>query len=417
MFQGTGRRSACIVVIETKGLFMAPVVTPSDTKPVSVPLILLVDDEPDMLELVGDLARGHMKCQVICAASAEEARSVLETQPIDLLVTDVNLPDGDGTSLIETLQLHHPTASAIVITGAPTVDRAITAIRYGALDFVPKPFTHEMMVQRMRSGLERQAAAAKRDLRFEKLRAAVKRLNEARRTISRKVDILCNDLVGAYGELSRQLDVVRTQEAFRKFIEPAKDLEQLLCHAMDFLMRQLGYSNVAVWLTGEDADFQLGAYMKYSVAGDQVLISALKRELLPQVTRDGMVHVAAESFSERLTPQEFHPVRGQEFLAVNCTYLGESLAAVVFFRDAKSPFSTDDETLLKAISPLFAVSLASIVRGDEENPAENEKPFFDADADADADGDTQIDPEGTPKKPRKRKDPADWWKTGEAPPF
>ncbi len=146
---------------------MVPVVTPPNTKPVSVPLILLVDDEPDMLELVGDLAQAHMKCEIICAATAEEGRSVLESQPIDLLVTDVNLPDGDGMSLIETLQLHHPSASAIVITGAPSVDRAITAIRYGALDFVPKPFTHEIMVQRLRSGLERQAAAAKRDLRFE----------------------------------------------------------------------------------------------------------------------------------------------------------------------------------------------------------------------------------------------------------
>ncbi len=184
-------------------------------------------------------------------------------------------------------------------------------------------------------------------------------------------------------------------------------------------MRQLGYSNVAVWLTGEDADFQLGAYMKYSVAGDQVLISALKRELLPQVARDGMIHMPAEALSERMTPQEFHPLRGQEFLAVNCTYLGESLAAVVFFRDAKSPFSTDDETLLKAISPLFAVSLASIVRGDEQEPGENEKPFLDGEADSDSafGGDMQIDPEDAPKKPRKRKDPADWWKTGEAPPF
>jgi ActR/RegA family two-component response regulator len=356
-----------------------------------------------------------MKCQVICAKSAEEARAVLETQPIAMLVTDVNLPDGDGTDLIETLQLHHPNASAIVITGAPSVDRAIAAIRFGALDFVPKPFTSEMMVQRLRSGLEQQAAAAKRDLRFEKLRAAMKRLNEARRTISRKVDILCNDLVGAYGELSRQLDVVRSQEAFRKFIEQAKDLEQLLCHAMDFLMRQLGYSNVAVWLTGEDSDFQLGAYMKYSVPGDQILISALKRELLPQIARDGLVHIPAEELSERLTPQEFHPLRGQEFLAVNCTYLGESLAAVVFFRDAKSPFTADDEALLKAISPLFAVSLASIVRGEESDSqdADSDKPFLVDDAD----GGTQTDPEDAPKKPRKRKDPADWWKTGEAPPF
>ena len=247
---------------------MIPAVTSHDSRSVELPRILLVDDEPEMLELVGDLARRSIDCQIICAATAREAREVIEGHSIEMLVTDVNLPDGDGTSLIETLQLHHPNASAIVITGAPSVDRAIDAIRHGALDFVPKPFTSEMLVQRLRSGLQRQATAAKRDQRFERLRGAVKRLNEARRTISKKVDLLCNDLVGAYGELSRQLDVVRTQEAFRKFIESAKDLEQLLCHAMDFLMRQVGYCNVGIWLTGEDGEFQLGAYMKYTVAGD-----------------------------------------------------------------------------------------------------------------------------------------------------
>ncbi len=64
--------------------------------------------------------------------------------------------------------------------------------------------------------------------------------------------MLCNDLVTAYGELSRQFDGVRNQESFRKTCDGAKDLEQLLCHAMDWLLRQVGYSNVAVWLADEE---------------------------------------------------------------------------------------------------------------------------------------------------------------------
>jgi len=92
--------------------------------------------------------------------------------------------------------------------------------------------------------LDRQAFSARQEKRFGKLRDAVRRLNESRRLISKKVDILCNDLVSAYGELSRQLDGVRTQEGFRKYVEKAKDLEQLLCHAMDWMLRQMGYANV-----------------------------------------------------------------------------------------------------------------------------------------------------------------------------
>ena len=106
--------------------------------------------------------------------------------------------------------------------------------------------------------------------------------------ISRKVDLLCNDLVSAYGELSKQLDDVRTQEGFRKCIAGATDLEQLLCHAMDWMLRQLGYCNVAVYLAGEDGAFQLGAYMKYTLAGDTMLTDALKRVLLPATVREGV---------------------------------------------------------------------------------------------------------------------------------
>src|SRR5205823_5756816 len=177
----------------------------------------------------------------------------------------------------------HPRASAIVITGQPTMDGAIDAIRQGAVDFLPKPFSADALLTRVNKALAVQAAGAKVQRRLDRLRDAVKRLNEARRLVSKKVDLLCNDLIGAYGELSKQLDVVRTQEGFRKLMADAKDLEQMLCHAMDWLLRQLGYSNVAIWLAGEDAEYQLGAYMKYTIPGEPALTEALKDGLLRQV--------------------------------------------------------------------------------------------------------------------------------------
>ena len=93
--------------------------------------------------------------------------------------------------------------------------------------------------------------------------------------VSQKVDLLCNDLVSAYSDLSKQLDSVRTQENFRKQIDVATDLEQLLCHTMDWLLRQVGNSNVALWLAGDDGAFQLGAYMKHTIAGDDTVSNAM----------------------------------------------------------------------------------------------------------------------------------------------
>jgi FixJ family two-component response regulator len=387
----------------------------SKKPPAPAPRVLIVDDEPNLIEAIGEVVgpRG-MGCNIISAASIAQARKILATQGVELMVADVHLPDGDGMTLLPTLRQFQPFASAIVMTGSPSVDGAISALRGGAADFVPKPFTNSQLVERVRQALDRQSFLARQERRFDKLKDAVRRLNESRRIISKKVDLLCNDLVSAYGELSRQLDGVRTQEGFRKYVANAKDLEQLLCHSMDWMLRQMGYANVAVWLSAEDGEFQLGAYMKYTVPGETMLTDALKRALLPKVAKDGFVRMRGDDLGDKLTPQEMSYLKGQDVVAVNCTYLGESLAALVFFRDAKSAFTEDDESLLKQVSPIFAVSLASVVRGSEdEGPTgkhDDDNPFFD--------GTEGNDKPENKKKPKKEnKDAADWWKRGEDPPF
>jgi DNA-binding response OmpR family regulator len=380
-----------------------PAAAKSTESNADLPRVLVVDDEASLRDVIENVAHRSVKCHVLTAGTIAEARKILASQSVQLLVADVNLPDGNGTSLLSVLQRHQPTASAIVITGEPTMDTAITAMREGALDFVPKPFSNEHLTARLRSALDHAAKADKAEKRFDRLKVAVKRLNESRRMISRKVDLLCNDLVTAYGELSRQLDDVRTQEGFRKYIAGAADLEQLLCHAMDWMLRQLGYCNVAVYLAGEDGAFQLGAYMKYTLTGDNMLTDSLKRVLLPATVRDGVLHVAADEYASQFTPQELAIVKGQDVLGVNCTYLGESLAGLIFFRDGRTPFNDDDEALVRSISAIFAISLASIVReGREEGDEE--------DSSRDEDG-------GVDNGPRPRKDPADWWKTGGDAPF
>src|SRR5688572_5418970 len=212
---------------------MAQVVGKAAKTKIKTPRILVVDDEPMLIDLVGDVVGGQIACNVISAPTVAEAKKILATTAIELLVADVNLPDGKGTELLSSLREHQPQANAIVITGQPSMDGAIHAMREGAVDFLPKPFSAETIVARVTKALQHQAAAAKKERRLDKLRDAVKRLNEARRLVSKKVDLLCNDLITAYGELSKQLDVVRTQEGFRKLLSEAKDLEQLLCHAMD----------------------------------------------------------------------------------------------------------------------------------------------------------------------------------------
>jgi FixJ family two-component response regulator len=370
------------------------------------PRVLIVDDEPALVELIIDVLGRAIDCQVLIASNLAQARKILSTGSVEVVVTDVQLPDGDGMSLLPQLREHQPHASAIVITGNPSMDRAVKALRGGAIDFVSKPFSNQQLVDRIRVGIERNGLLIKQEKRVDRLREAVKRLNDSRKMISKKVDLLCNDLVNAYGEISRQLEDVRSQESFRKATETSKDLEQLLCHSMDWLLRELGYCNVAVFLASDEGVFQLGAYMKYTVVGEGLVTEALRRVLVPMASRQSPLRIRGASLNDQLTPQEMAILQSQEFLAVNCTYLGESLASLLFFRDEQTPFSDGDAEMLKQVSPIFAVELASCVRDAGYAASTTEEPSSDTD---------MLEPEKRPKKGKKN--PEDWWKNGEPPPF
>jgi len=226
----------------------------------------------------------------------------------------------------------------------------------------------------------------------------VRQINTARKVVTRKVDLLCHDLIGAYGELSRQLYQVRTQEGFKNFVDGANGLEQLLCRAMDYLMRQCGHCNMAMWLAGKERRFQLGAYMKYRIPGQKALIDAMEQGVVRLADREGFIRVSEDGSKELLTDEEMDYLSDQDVMAINCTYLGETLAVLVMFRDAAKGFTDADAAVLKAISPLLAISLAAVVRRPrEESGNGGNTTREEAEDQASAD--------------------ADWWKKGEPPPF
>jgi hypothetical protein len=175
------------------------------------------------------------------------------------------------------------------------------------------------------------------------------------------------------------------------------------CARMDWLLRQVGYCNIGIWLASAEHDLQLGAFMKYTIAAEPPLMEALQKNLLKLTMRRGFVRLGAADLKATLTSGELKYLAEQEVLAINCTYLGESLAVMALFRDHNTPFSTDDVAAIKTMSPLFALSLARAVK---INETENDEPPHDG----------NQPPSSDNTKPKK-KDPADWWKTGEAPPF
>jgi FixJ family two-component response regulator len=373
------------------------------TQRAGTPRVLIVEDEPALAELITDVLDRQLGCRVTVVGSIKEARRALAVQPIELMLTDIYLPDGDGMALVKALRRHQPLATSIVMTGAPSLSGAVEALRFGAFDFLSKPFNMDALVNGARKALRAQSAIARNDSRFERLREAVKRLNDSRRQVTQKVDLLCNDLVAAYGDVARQLDLVRIGESFRESCKSAVDLEQLLCHAMDWLLRQIGFSNLGIWLA-DDADFQLGAYMKYDIPGDQELTEAMKCGLVPLANRTGILHLEGDAMNQALTGAEKPFLIDQTVLATGCTYLGETIATLVLFRHQRTPFTEQHKSIIRAIGPIFSLALSTIVRGPGT--------FDGHDSGAASEGGDTLDPDD-----RRRRDEADWWKNGQPPPF
>jgi DNA-binding NtrC family response regulator len=112
--------------------------------------ILLVDDEPDMLENCSRiLSRQGHTC--VTAANGREALAVLERERPDLLVTDLKMPEMDGMTLLRHAHDLDPTLPVIMLTAFATIESAVAAVKEGAFDYLPKDFS----VDQLRVAVER----------------------------------------------------------------------------------------------------------------------------------------------------------------------------------------------------------------------------------------------------------------------
>ncbi len=104
--------------------------------------ILLVDDDIDILELLQRHLQS-MDYHTYKAVSVKEALYILKDAHIDLLITDIQMPEVDGLELLKFAEEHYPEMPKLVITGYPSVSGALEVIKAGATDYLTKPFTKE----------------------------------------------------------------------------------------------------------------------------------------------------------------------------------------------------------------------------------------------------------------------------------
>jgi DNA-binding NtrC family response regulator len=100
--------------------------------------ILLVDDEETALSFMSPLLR-DAGYEVLTATTLKAAHKVVDQGAADIIVLDVQLPDGYGPSLLERINREQPSLPVIVVTGYGDIETAVEAMKLGARDFIQKP--------------------------------------------------------------------------------------------------------------------------------------------------------------------------------------------------------------------------------------------------------------------------------------
>jgi len=115
--------------------------------------ILVVDDEEVIRDVLGTLLERE-GYDVSVAPTAADALNLFESEPYDLVLLDLMLPDRPGLELMRDMRRQDPDAVIVIVTAYSSIEGAIEAMRDGAFHYIPKPFQNQEVLLTVRKGAE-----------------------------------------------------------------------------------------------------------------------------------------------------------------------------------------------------------------------------------------------------------------------
>ena len=174
--------------------------------------VLVVDDDPALAQTMAAMVEaGGMTC--VTAFGVPQALEQIARHRVDLVVSDVCMPEQSGLDLLERVRNLDDTIPVILYTGFPTVDTAVDAMRRGAADFLSKPVDYDKLLHGISKALQ------ERRLRKENHRLQAK-VNQAA-----VIEKLNRELNSKLGELTQ---LYRISEAMTDFMDTQTILDQVV---------------------------------------------------------------------------------------------------------------------------------------------------------------------------------------------
>ncbi|MBU0575964.1 MAG: sigma-54 dependent transcriptional regulator, partial [Proteobacteria bacterium] len=120
--------------------------------------LLVVDDEAVIREGMRRIlaSQGY---HVETSASGRTAIEIIQEQDFDVVITDLKMPGMDGIEVLKTIRILQPEVPVIIITGYSTVDTAVEAMKNGAFDYIAKPFTSDLIIEKVQKAINHKTMA------------------------------------------------------------------------------------------------------------------------------------------------------------------------------------------------------------------------------------------------------------------
>ena len=130
--------------------------------------VLVVDDSLEMLELLQRQLKG-MDLVTFRASNVPDAIELLKYTSVDLLITDLQMPEINGMQLVHYVKEHYPELPVLVVTGYPSISGAVEAVKSGVIDYLVKPFTQLELSQSVENCLQKNRKSRRESDRNDQL--------------------------------------------------------------------------------------------------------------------------------------------------------------------------------------------------------------------------------------------------------
>ncbi|RPI62386.1 MAG: response regulator [Planctomycetaceae bacterium] len=320
--------------------------------------ILVVDDEPDLRELLCD-ALSAPDLQVSAVASGADAMEFVKHNRTDFIVTDMHLGDCTGLDVIDRLHNQSMEIPTVVITGLGDVKTLTAASQRRPVELMTKPLNLARLKQTIIDELDRRASATRMGRRASRLRGLAHKLNQDRRSLRQQLDGSCADLTASYRDLAGRMTIQKAVLRYQNELIAATSDDDVFRSLFRLFLSNSGPLFGVALACDESATLRIagrfGVPSPDNLTFCQTFCNPIVDSLL--ATPKCLIFDAMER-AEMFDPSIHRRLVGLNVLAVPLIPCeGELIGMVVLYRKGEQPFIDTDLALADMISTPTALAI------------------------------------------------------------